>query len=318
MDTMKFEQITEELLSEKLITFNNRAPYGQVVYVAGGSGSGKGFAISNFMDSSGFRIIDIDDLKTKFQKLDSLGKISIKNIIQKYRNQINPGVLDAIEKMQLSGLGLKDLDMTNTEHTNLFYRLSKAMGIDDKVLITLLMGKKKPSILPNLMFDGTLKDVEKLIKTMQPLLKAGYDPKNIHLIWVLTSYHTALKNNRNPDRKRVVPEDILLQTHEGAANTMWELLTKGIPKKLNGRVDVILNNPQNTVFYTDPSGETIKGKVKGFLSLPLKKAGGGVFPESVWRTKLFHWIKDNAPTSITANMKESISLSEILKTVTKK
>jgi hypothetical protein len=33
---MQFEQITEELLSEKLITYGDRKPYGQVVYIAGG------------------------------------------------------------------------------------------------------------------------------------------------------------------------------------------------------------------------------------------------------------------------------------------
>ena len=36
-------------LEEKLILYNNGAKYGQVVFLAGGAGSGKGFAISNFM-----------------------------------------------------------------------------------------------------------------------------------------------------------------------------------------------------------------------------------------------------------------------------
>ena len=65
--------------------------------------------------------------------------------------------------------------------------------------------------------------------------------------------------------------------------------------------------PEHTVFYTDAEGRTINGKVKGFLSLPLKKAKGGIFSEKVWKDKLFNWVKDNAPESITANMKESVN-----------
>jgi hypothetical protein len=136
------------------------------------------------------------------------------------------------------------------------------------------------------------------------LKQAGYKAENIHLTWVLTNYVTAMVNNKN--RARMVPEDILLKTHEGASNTVWGLVTKALPKGMNGRVDVILNNPEHTVFYTDADGRTINGKVKGFLALPLKKAGGGIFAEKLWKDKLFNWVKDNAPQSITANMKESV------------
>jgi hypothetical protein len=65
----------------------------------------------------------------------------------------------------------------------------------------------------------------------------------------------------------------------------------------------VLNNPENTIYYTDADGNEIKGAVKGFLSLPVKKAGGGIFPEKLWKDTLFQWIKDNAPDVITKNMK---------------
>jgi hypothetical protein len=96
------------------------------------------------------------------------------------------------------------------------------------------------------------------------------------------------------------------------------LVTKALPRGMDGRLDVILNNPVNTVYYTDTEGKTTTGVVKGFLSLPVKKAGGGIFPESVWRNKLFNWVRDNAPKSITANMKESLSLKEMLNYILKK
>jgi len=139
------------------------------------------------------------------------------------------------------------------------------------------------------------------ITDVLPQLKAaGYDPKNVHLTWILTNYVTAMENNKG--RARMVPEDILLKTHEGAANTVWSLVTRALPKGMNGRVDVILNNPEHTVFYKDADGNSVKGIAKGFLSLPVKKAGGGIVPEKVWRNTLFDWVKQNAPDSITKNM----------------
>ena len=59
-----------ELLSERLISFNNGKKTGQIVFLAGGAGSGKGFAISNFMDASSFKVRDVDEWKKMFLRLD--------------------------------------------------------------------------------------------------------------------------------------------------------------------------------------------------------------------------------------------------------
>jgi len=301
---MVFEEITEDILNEKLITYGSRKPYGQVVFIAGGAGSGKGFAISNFLDSSSFKIRDVDEMKKQLQILNRLGKITIKDILKKYGRNIKLKDLDAIRKVEKDGYTLQNLNLKNPEHVMVLHLLVKAMGIKEKTLEKLLMGKNNPEVLPNIMFDITAKDVTDITGVIPQLKQAGYKPENIHLTWVLTNYVTAMVNNKN--RSRMVPEDILLKTHEGASNTVWGLVTKALPKGMNGRVDVILNNPQHTVFYTDADGKTISGGVKGFLSLPLKKEKGGIFPEKLWKDKLFNWVKDNAPESITANMKESI------------
>ena len=300
-EIMIFEEITEEILNEKLITYGNRKPYGQVVFVAGGAGSGKGFAIKNFLDSSSFKVRDVDEMKKQLQDLNRMGKLSIDVIIKKYGRNITPKDLDLIEKIQKDGYKLGELNLKNPDHVYALHTLVDAMGIKDKSLTTLLSGKSNPDTLPNILFDITAKKVTSITDVVAQLRKVGYKADNIHLTWVLTSYVTAMVNNRNRDR--MVPEDILLKTHAGAANTVWGLVTKALPKGMNGRVDVILNNPENTVFYTDSEGRTIKGKVKGFLSLPVKKAKGGIFSEKLWKDKLFGWVKDNAPDEITANMK---------------
>ena len=74
------------------------------------------------------------------------------------------------------------------------------------------------------------------------------------MTWVLTNYVTAMDNNKKEQNST---EDILLKTHEGANSLVFS--DKTLPKGMNGRVDVILNNPQHTVFYTDDEGKQVKG-----------------------------------------------------------
>ena len=50
---LKFRQYLEE----KLIMYGQGKRYGQIVFLAGGAGSGKGFAISNFMEKKNSRFV---------------------------------------------------------------------------------------------------------------------------------------------------------------------------------------------------------------------------------------------------------------------
>ena len=72
------EVVNEEQLNEKLMVYNNRKPYGQVVFLAGGAGSGKGFASNHFLDKEMFKVRDVDKMKKQLQILNRLGKIDIK------------------------------------------------------------------------------------------------------------------------------------------------------------------------------------------------------------------------------------------------
>ena len=303
-EDMVFEEITEDILNEKLITYGNRKPYGQIVFMAGGAGSGKGFAISNFVDSASFKIRDVDEMKKQIQILNRLGKLDIRSILKKYGRNIKLKDLDLIRKIEKDGYKLQNFNLKNPDHVYALHILVKAIGIKDASLEKLLLGKNNPETLPNILFDITAKDISDITSILPKLKQVGYKPENVHLTWVLTNYVTAMYNNKN--RARMVPEDILLKTHEGASNTIWGIITKALPKGMNGRVDVILNNPEHTVFFKDKDGKVINGNVKGFLSLPLKKEKGGIYAEKVWKNKLFNWVKSNAPESITSNMKESV------------
>jgi len=324
------ESVNEEQLDEKLITFSNRAPYGQIVFMAGGAGSGKGFAIDNFIDAAGFKVRDVDEMKKAVGKLDQLGKFSVDKWYKKYGKKLSDKPVKGgglspkahIEEFVLGkGLSISDIskDLKNPNNVASLHYIVDSMGLKDKWLISMLSGKNNKETLPNLLFDITAKKVSSITDVIKPLIANGYDSKNIHLIWVLTNFHVAIQANK--ERDRMVPEDILLQTHEGAGKSMWSVMTKILPKGLNGRIDVILNNRNETVPYTDKDGKPIKVEpsqqnklekaqivVKDFKSLPIKKQGGGVLPEKTWKMLLKSWILDNAPKTI--DLSQDLETSE--------
>jgi predicted kinase len=286
-------------LEEKLILYNNGAKYGQVVFLAGGAGSGKGFAINNFMQGENFKVRDVDELKIAFQKLDDLGKFTMDELLKKYGDNISERDMDFIQKNVIDkGFSLKDLNLKTPEHVYSLHVMIRATGAKNKTLDLLLDGAAQ-NTLPNILIDSTFADMDDISSYIPKLLKAGYETRNIHVTWVLTNYEIAIKNNKK--RARVVPEDILLKTHKGAAQTVFTLVKTGFPKEVDGGVYVILNNPENTMFIVDPKTgqhyKDIKGnKVVGnFMYLTLKKPGKAMTNDASVRKELYNWIKSNVP-----------------------
>jgi dephospho-CoA kinase len=286
-------------LEEKLILYNNGAKYGQVVFLAGGAGSGKGFAISNFMQGEDFKIRDVDELKIAFQKLDDLGKFTMDALLKKYGSNISERDMDLIQKNVIDkGYSLKDLNLKTPEHVYALHVMVRASGVKNKTLDLLLDGAAQ-NTLPNILIDSTFADMDDMTGYIPKLIKAGYTTRNIHVTWVLTNYEIAIQNNKK--RARVVPEDILLKTHRGAAQTVFALFKKGFPKEVDGGVYVVLNNPQNTMFIVDPKTgqhyKDIKGnKVVGnFMYLTLKKPGKSMTNDAGVRKELYNWIVNNVP-----------------------
>ena len=272
---LKFRQYLEE----KLIMYGQGKRYGQIVFLAGGAGSGKGFAISNFMEKEKFKIRDVDEWKKGFLKL-------------------------AQTRKQFSEL--KGLKLRNPKDVYKLHMFVKEKGIKDKSL-DLLLRDSNTDRLPNIMFDITMKDASDIGDVLPKLIEAGYNPKNIHLTWVLTNYAVAIVNNRN--RERVVPEDIMLLSHEGAAKSMYDVIKGKLPRGLNGAVRVILNNRENTIPYVDPETKkpmkTEQGDilVKDFTYLTFKKEGKSMGPESGVKKQLLGWISSNVPkTKLTRDM----------------
>lgn len=261
-----FLQFSQQL-DEKQIQYGNNANYGQVVFFAGGAGSGKGFAISNFIDKSKFKIWDVDELKLKMAKVPSL--------LRKYPE-------------------LANLQLSNPQDVSRLHTICAAERIPEKEIELWIGNFHDPQTLPNLLFDMTLKNTSTVEWVIPMLLKAGYKPHNIHLTWVLTDFKVAIKNNRT--RSRRVSDLVMLQTHTGAALTMKSFLDGNLPKEINGSFTVILNNPEETVYYDTKSETKV---VKDFTYIKLKNAGQPMpsFEEMDYqiKEKVTSWVLANSP-----------------------
>ena len=139
------------------------------------------------------------------------------------------------------------------------------------------------------------------------LVDVGYDGNNFHLTWVLSYYAVSIINNDL--RPRVVADDIMLLSHEGAATSMYEVIKGKLPRGLNGGVWVVLNNRDNTIPYVDPdTKKPMKTKqgdiiVKDFTYLTFKKEGKSIGPEADVKRQLLGWIAANVPkTKLTKDM----------------
>ena len=258
-------------LEEKIVIVGKGKPYGQVIFLAGGAGSGKGFAIQNFIQSSQFKIFDPDELKTSYLKWNEMTK--------KYPE-------------------LRDKDLRNPTHVSWLHQWVKDRGIEDKKIKTFLTVTRSKDLLPNIIFDRTLKDTNDFAKLVPMLLEAGYRKENMHLIWVLTDFRVAVQQNF--ERRRTVPVNILMQTHSGAAANMRDMLTKNYPYQyINGDAFVILGGPSNTVFF-QPSKQSATRVpnmvVKDFKYIKVKEAGQALDDDEKVSRKIMNWIYQNAPS----------------------
>lgn len=284
------EQIMNEaldLLYEKLVVFGGGAKYGQIVFMSGGAGSGKGFASKTFMEAEKFKIRDVDEWKKAYLELAKL-------------KNINPE--------------LKNLDLKKGDDVFKLHQFVKGYrnGVKDpskdikEKTLDMLLNDVKADRLPNIIFDITGKEMGDFEEVIPRLIETGYEPKNIHVAWVLTDFKVAYTANLTRDR--VVPAQVFLDTHQGAAKTMQSLIdAKKMPKGADGRFVVIMNNRSNTVFFN--TGQVYKGKkvdlknqkdveargVSGFYYITVKEAGQPFKPEEKWKDELHQQIVANVP-----------------------
>lgn len=246
-------------LDEKLMTFGRKAypKFGQVVVLAGGAGSGKGFVLNKLMGIEG-KIFDVDELKKMVVKSDKL----------------------AAKIKDETGQDMKSFNMKDSKQVSILHDIiGVTYGIDKKskqaTMTSVMLADEKRK--PNLIFDMTLRDIAKLHSLSTDVQKVGYKKENIHIVWVLNKFEVAAKQNQK--RSRVVSDEILLATHEGASLSMKKILDMGdkLKKYMDGDIhiawnqagidtEVEMNNKGEVAWFKRANYMTVKQKGKPQLS----------------------------------------------------
>ena len=265
LDNLQYEEYLSEqyeVLLEKLITFGGQAypKFGNIVIMAGGAGSGKGFIKDKLVGIEG-RVFDVDELKTLASKTP---------IIQK-RVKAEFGV--ELDKLAAN---LKDPENVAKLHEI----IGDALDLPDRRMQSfyksILVGSDERK--PNIIFDVTLKDLRKLQNITRQVGSIGYDKENIHIVWVVNDIEVAKAQNLK--RARTVPTEILINTHRGASNTMQDILNlgKGLSKYMNGDIVFAFNKVgvDSDVVKSGSGGMYVKdanyfyAKRKGKAPIPVK------------------------------------------------
>ncbi len=212
-----------EMIFEKLITLRGKAypKSSNVVIMAGGGGSGKGFVVNNLLGLEG-KTFDVDALKSLAIRSKKIGKRVKKEF-----------------DLELSELDLKNSDDVGTLHDIIGNELKLTSRYKSAAFMSILTAAEDRK--PNIIFDVTLKDVAKLDSIARDVKKLGYKKENIHIVWVINDVSVAMEQNKN--RSRVVPQDILLSAHRGVAMTMNDLVngTIDINKYMDGDIWFVFN-----------------------------------------------------------------------------
>lgn len=232
----------QTLLSEgRFIDFPK---YGQIIFLIGGAGSGKNFALENIVGHNGINC-DVDDLKTYIAREKKFQE-------QQYADKGNEFLQD---------MDFKDPNKVFQMH-NFSKKIFEPEGSEmessrlDGILKAARTNKTKTN-LPNVVLNITGKCPNDFQRLAIPFVEVGYKPSDIHVIWVLTPYEDAMKNNAK--RSRRVPTDILRGTHVGVKKAMDTIMNssgldvdythKGTNKRfnfsryINGLVMILFNKP---------------------------------------------------------------------------
>lgn len=240
--------IKEDLLTQKLITFNNRTPkYDNIIMLAGGPGSGKGFVKSNLVGMQA-KTIDTDEFK-KF----SLKTKSIRDILAK------------------DGVPVDNMDFKNPQHVQLLHNALKKTKLENKYIKNLMGSMSDKIQKDNIIFDTTLKEFPKIGYISKLADTAGYKKENIHIVWVLTPMETASAQNKQ--RERRVKEEVLESIHQDVGKLMAKLIgsSSSLNKYADGDFWIVFNDGYNDTIYQKSSNGG--GFIKQAIYIKIKKAG---------------------------------------------
>lgn len=220
---MRFKSFYEENeLNEAMLLFDKSAypKFGNIVIVAGGSRSGKGFIQEQLMGIEG-KVFDVDELK-----------------------DFAMGITSAQKKFpELERMSKEKEPLKNPDNVRKLHEIVVSLNLQNKreqALVTSVLSASQDR-KPNIIFDVTLKDVKKLKHVSKLASQMGYKKENIHIVWVLQDFKISMELNK--DAPRFVPDDIVIGTHTGVIGTMNNLLDIGsdLRKYMDGFFYIVFN-----------------------------------------------------------------------------
>ena len=233
-----------QTLEEQALKFNGQVKprFGQVVFLAGGGRQGKGYVIDKMviLDAKKY---DVDEIKKKI-----VSDTRYQEFVKKYHKEL-------IDEL---GIDVSNLDLKNPEDVSKLHALVAKSGLDKRPrqeLQKLLTSLDDKSRYPNLIFDVTFKNKAKTLGQAKELVEAGYDPKNIHIVWALNSLENALANNRR--RARSVSDEIIKKAAHDVAVTMRSLFDDAeVQATFNGDWYFVFSN-QTGIWTKSSKGRSI-------------------------------------------------------------
>jgi hypothetical protein len=282
-----FKEITESIqcLDEVLIILGKKAypKFGNVVIMAGGAGSGKGFVKDNLLGVQGWDF-DVDAIKSLAIASDMIAK--------KIKDELGFDMKTLRKKGALA-----DPENVSKVHdivgTHLKLDKKKIQAVYSSIMTA------DPERKPNLIFDVTLKDMQKLANISREVQKLGYEKDKIHIVWVINDVEVAKAQNLNPKRGRVVPAEILMNTHRGVQQTMGDIvnLGKDLKKYMDGAIVFAFNKiGVDSEYKTSKKGGAYIKKSNYFF---IKKPGQQVMPLKSIDKDIKLKIKQYVPKGIT-------------------
>ena len=209
-------------LQEALITFGGK-PYpkfGNIVILAGGAGSGKGFIRDKLLGIEG-KVLDADQLKQLV---------------------IECNLFDRVFRKEY-GISLSELDLGNPKHVSNLHKFVADQKLESRrnnALALSLLELPEDRLL-NLIFDTTFKDLYKLEEISRLANDFGYAVENVSIVWVVTQFEVAKQQNITSEQR--VPDKELEYTYFSVAQTMNFLLhrSEALQAHVDGDVWVVFN-----------------------------------------------------------------------------
>lgn len=98
-----------------------------------------------------------------------------------------------------------------------------------------------------------------------------------------------------------MPDDIMIASHTGAATSMFDVIKGNVPKGVDGQVNIILNNRDNTIKFSDSPNADPDKKIENILDFEyfrLKQEGKPIDTTEKTLEKVMTWVKSNIPRNV--------------------